>query len=70
LYVVADGGVAPDERTMGLLHGLYRAIITDPEPDTLPNIEFIVGREDWVDPKSTIWGLTKRREDKLNWMVS
>ncbi len=55
---------------MGLLHGLYRAIITDPEPDTLPNIEFIVGREDWVDPKSTIWGLTKRREDKLNWMVS
>lgn len=44
-------------------------MVSHPNPSAIPNIEFVFGREDWVDPEKVIWGLTRREEHKNTWLV-
>lgn len=69
LYIISDGDVPPDERTISVLHDLHRALITDPERHKIPNVEFIVGREDWVKGDQVIFGFTKKATDNEAWML-
>ncbi|KAL1296881.1 hypothetical protein AAFC00_004496 [Neodothiora populina] len=67
------------ERTTGLLHSINRAVMSVPY-GTIPNIEFVLDFDD--DPqrpidimrghgsnKSTVWGLTRRENQRHIWLI-
>lgn len=57
-------------RAKATLNSLNRALVTTPERQTLPNIEFVFTTEDFIDDnKGAIWSYSKKDEHENVWLM-
>jgi hypothetical protein len=74
LYILSTSELEPEymlPRAIALLHSIYRAILTAPDP--VPNTEFSFSVSDRADPNhvnKTIWSLSRLASQESQWVMS
>jgi len=74
MYIIDEKlGACNRARALAGLSSLYRAIISIPDPRTLPNVEFTIDIEDTPTHEApanrVVWGWTRPYNNSRTWLM-